>query len=111
MLKLKELYLCNALDKFKEMITHNECSKSDIAYFYNLSKYELTRRGTKVDKKEWFTKIEASQELSISTSTFDRLVIKGIIPRGKKITHQRSLMWKLDDIEQLKQMILLNANN
>ena len=74
MLKLKELYLCNALDKFKEMITHNECSKSDIAYFYNLSKYELTRRGTKIDKKEWFTKIEASQELSISTSTFDRLV-------------------------------------
>lgn len=51
MLKLKELYLCNALDKFKEMITHNECSKSDITYFYNLSKYELTRRGTKVDKK------------------------------------------------------------
>lgn len=47
---LKEQFLCSALDRFKEMITNGDCSKADIAYFSNLSKYELDRRGATVDK-------------------------------------------------------------
>ena len=108
---LREQFLCNALDRFKEMITNGDCSKADIAYFCNLSKYELDRRGVAVDKKGWLTKIEASQELGVSTSTFDRMILKGVLPRGKKVVHQKSLVWKYDDIEQLKRMMLLNVKS
>lgn len=110
MIRLKEEYLCKALDKFKEMIHNEECSKADIAYFYNLSKYELGRRGTAVDRKEWLTKKEASQELQISSSTFDRLVQKGLLPKGKKVLHQHSLIWNYEEVEQLKREMLPNIN-
>lgn len=110
-MNLREQFLCSALDRFKEMIINDDCSKADIAYFSNLSKYELDRRGATVDKKGWLTKIEASQELEVSTSTFDRMILKGVLPRGKKIVHQKSLVWKYDDIEQLKHMMLLNIKN
>lgn len=46
-----EKYLCSALDRFKEMISNGECSKTDISYFCKLSQYELDRRGVSVDKK------------------------------------------------------------
>jgi hypothetical protein len=108
---LREQFLCNALDRFKEMITNGDCSKADITYFCNLSKYELDRRGAAIDKKRWLTKIEASQMLEVSTSTFDRMILKGVLPRGKKVVHQKCLMWKCDDIEQLKHIMLLNANS
>ena len=108
---LREQFLCSALDRFKEMITNGDCSKADIAYFCNLSKYELDRRGAAVDKKGWLTKIEASQELGVSTSTFDRMILKGVLPRGKKVVHQKYLVWKFDDIEQLKHLMLLNVKS
>lgn len=108
---LKEQFLRSALDRFKEMITNGDCSKADIAYFSNLSKYELDRRGATVDKKGWLTKIEASKELGVSTSTFDRMILKGVLPRGKKIVHQKNLVWKYDGIEQLKRMMLLNVKD
>lgn len=108
---LREQFLCNALDRFKEMITNGDCSKADITYFCNLSKYELDRRGAAINKKGWLTKIEASQILGVSTSTFDRMILKGVLPRGKKVVHQKCLMWKCDDIEQLKHIMLLNANS
>lgn len=108
---LREQFLCSALDRFKEMVTNGDCSKADIAYFCNLSKYELNRRGAAIDKKGWLTKKEASEELGVSTSTFDRMILKGILPRGKKIVHQKNLVWKYDDIEQLKRMMLLNVKN
>lgn len=108
---LREQFLCSALDRFKEMITNGDCSKADIAYFCNLSKYELDRRGAAVDKKGWLTKIEASQELGVSTSTFDRMILKGVLSRGKKVVHQKSLVWKCDEIEQLKRMMLLNVKS
>ena len=108
---LREQFLCRALDRFKEMITNGDCSKTDIAYFCNISKYELDRRGATIDKKGWLTKIEASQELGGSTSTFDRMILKGVLPRGKKIVHQKNLVWKYDDIEQLKRMMLLNVKD
>lgn len=108
---LKEQFLCSALDRFKEMITNGDCFKADIAYFCNLSKYELNRRGAAIDKKGWLTKKEASEELGVSTSTFDRMILKGVLPRGKKVIHQKSLMWKCDEIEQLKRMMLLNVKN
>lgn len=106
-MKFNEEYLCHALDRFKEMITHGECSKTDINYFCNLSKYELDRRCTSVDKQQWLTKKEASEELGISTSTFDRIVLKKLIPRGKKLIHQNTLVWKSEEIEQLKKEMLL----
>lgn len=93
------------------MITNGDCSKADITYFCNLSKYELDRRGAAINKKGWLTKIEASQILGVSTSTFDRMILKGVLPRGKKVVHQKCLMWKCDDIEQLKHIMLLNANS
>lgn len=108
---LREQFLCSVLDRFKEMITNGDCSKADITYFSNLSKYELDRRGASIDKKSWLTKVEASQELGVSTSTFDRMILKGVLPRGKKIVHQKSLMWKSDEIEQLKRMMLLNVKS
>lgn len=108
---LREQFLCSALDRFKEMVTNGDCSKADIAYFCNLSKYELNRRGATIDKKGWLTKKEASEELGVSTSTFDRMILKGVLPRGKKIVHQKNLVWKYDDIEQLKRMMLLNVKN
>ena len=110
-MKLKEEYLCKALDRFKEMIRHNECSKTDIAYFCNLSQYELDRRGASIEKKNWLTKEEASKELGISTSTFDRMILKGLLSKGKKIIHQRKLFWKHDEVEQLKHLSLLNARH
>ncbi len=108
---LREQFLCSALDRFKEMIANGDCSKADITYFSNLSKYELDRRGASVDKKGWLTKVEASQELGVSTSTFDRMILKGVLSRGKKVVHQKSLVWKCDEIEQLKRMMLLNVKS
>lgn len=108
---LREQFLCNALDRFKEMITNGDCSKADITYFCNLSKYELDRRGAAIDKKGWLTKIEVSQMLGVSTSTFDRMILKGVLPRGKKIVNQKNLVWKCDDIEQLKHIMLLNIKS
>lgn len=111
MMDLKEQYLCSALDRFKEMITHGECSKTDIAYFWNLSQYELDRRGASIHKKRWLTKKKVCNELGISTSTFDRLVLKGNVPRGKKILHKKTLMWKQEEIEQLKRLTLFKASH
>lgn len=108
MIKLKEQYLCSALDRFKEMISNNECSKTDISYFYDLSKYELERRGASVDKKQWVTKEEACKILEVSSSTFDRIVRKERLPRGKKVIRQKALVWKSDIVEQLKEKKLLN---
>lgn len=108
---LREQFLCSALDRFKEMIANGDCSKADITYFSNLSKYELDRRGASVDKKGWLTKVKASQELGVSTSTFDRMILKGVLSRGKKVVHQKSLVWKCDEIEQLKRMMLLNVKS
>lgn len=101
-MKFKEKYLCDALDKFKEMILNDDCSKEDINYFCNLSKYELDRRGYSIDKIKWLTKKEASALLNISTSTFDRIVFQGKLPKGRKIMHKKSLVWKYEEIEQLK---------
>lgn len=111
MLKTKEQYLFNALDKFKEMIKSGECSRVDILYFYDLSKYELDRRNKSIDKKNWITKQEACKELNISRATFDRLVLKEILPRGLKVVHKKCLYWKYEQIEQLKKRVLLNINN
>lgn len=110
MMKLKEEFLCSALDKFKQMIVHGECSKADINYFCNFSKHELDRRGASIDKNAWLTKEEASEVLGVSTSTFDRMVLKGILSRGKKVVGQNKLVWKCEQIEQLNKMRLLKVN-
>lgn len=111
MMSLKEKFLCGALDIFKSMIENGECSKQDINYFCDFSKRELDNRGASVGEKEWLTKNEASEIIGISTSTFDRIVLKGGLPRGKKIPKHRNLVWKREQCEQLKRMILLKGNN
>lgn len=107
----KESFLCSALDIFKDMIRNGECSKQDISHFADMSKYELDRRGACVGKKQWVTKSEASDMLSVSTSTFDRIVLKGGIPRGKKVVGQKNLVWKREQVEQCKVLMLLKASN
>lgn len=105
----KESFLCSALDLFKEAIKNGECSKQDIAHFADMSKYEMDRRGMSIGKKTWLTKEEASEILGISTSTFDRNVLKGGLPRGKKIVGQKSLVWRREQVEQCKVLMLLKA--
>lgn len=109
MLKLKEQFLCKALDRFKEMISHDECSKTDINYFCDMSKYELERRGASIDKRQWITKEEACRMLEVSSSTFDRIVKREKLPRGKKIMKQKALLWKSDEVEQLKKKMMLSV--
>lgn len=108
-MKINEQFLCRALDRFKEMITNGECSQTDISYFCNLSKYELGRRGASVDRKQWLTKGESAEALGISTSTFDRIVQRGVLPRGKKTARQKNLLWKREEVEELKKQMLLKA--
>lgn len=105
----KETFLIKALSIFKEMVEHGECSTQDISYFCGMSKYELERRGANVDGKRWLTKKEASLLLRVSTSTFDRLVLRDRLPRGKKLVGRKALVWLRDDIEQLKHAILLKG--
>lgn len=111
MMDLKEQYLYSALDIFKEMISNGECSKQDIAYFCGLSKYELDRRGASVGKKEWLTKDEASKMLGVSTSTFDRIVKNGGLPKGRKKRNSKVLIWKREQIEQCNRLMLLKSND
>lgn len=106
---LKEKFLCSALDIFKDMVRNGECSKQDINYFCDFSKRELNNRGASVGKKRWLTKEEASEALGISTSTFDRYVLRGGLSRGKKIKGQKNLVWKREQVEQLKAIMLLKA--
>ena len=105
----KEQFLFSALDLFKDMIKNGECSKQDINYFCDFSKRELDNRGASVSKKQWLTKEEASEILGVSTSTFDRYVLKGGLPRGKKILGQKNLVWKREQVEQCKMLMLLKA--
>lgn len=105
----KEQFLFSALDLFKDMIKNGECSKQDINYFCDFSKRELDNRGASVGKKQWLTKEEASEILGVSTSTFDRYVLKGGLPRGKKILGQKNLVWKREQVEQCKMLMLLKA--
>ena len=106
----KENFLYSALEIFKDMIKNGECSNQDINYFYNFSKRELDNRGASVGKKQWLTKEEASEILGVSTSTFDRIVLKGGLPRGRKIQGKKSLVWKREQVEQLKTLMLLKGN-
>lgn len=108
---VKEKFLCAALDIFKNMIESGECSKQDIDYFCGFSKRELNHRGASVGKKLWLTKDEAGEMLGVSTSTFDRLVLKGVLPRGRKIPRQKNLLWKSEQVEQYKALMLLKGKH
>lgn len=105
----KENFLYDALDIFKDMIKNGECSKQDISHFVDMSKYELDRRGASVGKKSWLSKIDASNVLGVSTSTFDRIVLNGGMPRGRKVVGQRNLVWRREQVEQLKNIMLLKG--
>lgn len=106
----KEDYLCKALDALKELVKNGECSKQDVSYFCEFSKRELDSRGASVGENKWITKEEASGMLGVSTSTFDRYVSKGGLPKGKKLMGQKNLVWKREQVEQLKLLMLLKAN-
>lgn len=45
------------------------------------------------DKTQRLSKYQACQKLNVSRATFDNLVRKGIIPRGKKIAGYKELFW------------------
>lgn len=107
----KEKFLYSAMDLFKQLIVAGGCSKQDINYFCDFSKRELANRGMSVGEKKWLTKDEASRMLGVSTSTFDRYVLKGELPRGKKLTGHKNLVWKREQVEQLKTLMLLNTNH
>ena len=105
----KAKFLYDALEVFKDMVQKGECSKQDISYWCSVSGYELERRGASVGQQRWLTKAEASKILNVSTSTFDRIVLAGGLPKGKKIQGKKNLLWKHEDIEQYKRIMLLNA--
>lgn len=108
---VKEMFLMEALERFKGLVESGACSRQDIAYFCDFSRRELESRGVSIDKKTWLTKEEASELLGVSTSTFDRFVLRGCIPRGKKMQKSRNLVWRREQVEQLKVMMLLKANS
>lgn len=108
---IKEQFLYKAMDAFKQLIASGDCSKQDINYFCEFSKRELENRGASVGEKKWITKDEASQMLGVSTSTFDRYVLKGGLPRGKKIQGKKSLVWNREQVEQLYKLMLLKARD
>ena len=58
-------------------------------------------------EKEWLTKIETSKLLGVSTSTLDRMILRKEFPRGRKIVHQKYLVWKREIVEQYKETMLL----
>jgi len=108
---IKEKYLFNALGRFKEMVANGECSKQDIAYWCGVSGYELDRRGASAGESGWVTKSEASKMMNVSTSTFDRIVLSGGLPRGKKVYREKALRWKREDVEQCKRMMMLKSSH
>lgn len=106
-----EQWLCRALDRFKEIVMSGLCSKVDIAYLSSLFKYELGKRETSIEEKEWLTKRETSKILGVSTSTLDRMIARKEFPRGRKMAHLKYLVWNKVSIEQHKKNILLNKRN
>lgn len=102
-----EQWLCRALDRFMEIVMKGLYSKVDITYFSNLLKYEFGRREVSIDEKEWLTKIETSKLLGVSTSTLDRMISRKKFPKGRKIVHQKHLVWKREIVEQYKETMLL----
>jgi len=105
----KEQFISDSFDVFKDMLANNECTKADINRYYEITKYELEHYGASVGKKQWLTKGEAGELLGISTSTFDRIVYNGSLPRGKKIASKKNLLWKLKDIEDFQRMTALRC--
>lgn len=105
----KEGFLHHALGVFMEMVEHGECSTQDISYFCGLSKYELERRGANIDRQRWFTKSDVARALCVSTSTIDRYVSRGLLQRGKKMVGHKALVWSVEQVEQLKELMLLKA--
>lgn len=111
MVTFQEQWLCKALDKFKGIILSGLCSKVDVAYLSRLFKYELEKRETDINEKEWLTKIEVSKMLGVSTSTLDRMITRKKFPKGKKIAHQKFLIWKNSEIEQYRKSLLLKERS
>lgn len=44
-------------------------------------------------------KADAAEELSISVRTFDRKIVSGKLPKGKKVPHHNNLVWYLDELK------------
>lgn len=107
MMNAKEQFIADSFDVFKDMLENNSCTKADINRYYEITKYELEHYGGSVGKKQWLTKEEASEMLGVSTSTFDRVVLNGSLPRGKKVVGKKNLLWNIKDIEDIKKMVAL----
>ncbi len=107
MMNSKEQFISDSFDVFKELLENNGCTKADINRYYEITKYEMEHYGVSVGKKQWVTKEEASDMMGISTSTFDRIVLNGGLPRGKKVAGKKNLLWKVKDIEDCQRMVAL----
>lgn len=46
------------------------------------------------------SKAEAYEYLNLSRSTFDNMVAKGDIPKGRKIKGKKELVWYKDELEE-----------
>jgi len=109
MMNAKEQFISDSLDVFKDLLEVHGCTKADINRYYEITKYEREHYGLSVGKKQWLTKDEASELLGISTSTFDRIVLNGGLPRGKKVAGKKNLLWKVKDIEDCKKMMEMRS--
>ena len=88
---IKELLLkiINDIDSGNSNITEKEASEI-IEVIKNLT-----------DKTQRLSKYQACQKLNVSRATFDNLVRKGTIPRGKKIAGYKELFWLEKDLRQV----------
>lgn len=107
MMNAKEQFIADSFEVFKDMLENNSCTKADINRYYEIAKYELEHYGGSVGKRQWLTKDEASDMMGVSTSTFDRIVLGGSLPRGKKVVGKKNLLWKAKDIEDFQRMTAL----
>ena len=106
-MKFGKKFLSAALSVFKEAVERGECGEQDVEYWCEVARYEMDRRG--LGRQEWLTKDEASAMLGVSTSTFDRRVLQGELPRGESKRHRKNLYWRREDIEQYIEDTLLKA--
>lgn len=106
-MKFGKKFLSAALSVIKEAVDRGECGQQDVDYWCEVLQYEMDRRG--LDRPKWVTKDEASAMLGISTSTFDRRVLQGELPRGESKRHRKNLYWRREDIEQYMKASMLKG--
>lgn len=60
---------------------------------------DIFKRYTQTSRE--LTKTEAAEYLHISKTSFDRLVRKGVLPKGHKTKRNRILTWSTSDLDKV----------